>query len=88
MSALKVIKCRACHPKEPMGCGTCGGYKIVYQAVNCPTCKNWSWHRPGHYTVYEGKQFRTLEGVLIQYSLKGKSICSLCPPKVRERISP
>ena len=74
---LRALYCQAQHD-EGGGCGTCGGYGIIIHERKCATCGHIAWVRPGTYTSYEGKTWRTFDGVIITDHLKRPSECSCC----------
>lgn len=61
MNEILEIKCQACKP-EDSGCSTCGGYKIVLEKVRASDGTEY-WTRPGRWTNYEGKRWRSFDGV-------------------------
>lgn len=73
------IKCRACemHPKGK-GCGTCGGYRFLLELIPvCSDCKVMGWVRPGVYSSYDGRMWKTFDGIdMVDYS-DGR-VCSGC----------
>lgn len=72
------IKCKACD-EASKHCEICGGFRYVFSWTRCPTCKNVRLERPGVHSTYEGKQYRSIDGVLVRVHLKKPWECSLCP---------
>jgi hypothetical protein len=58
------IPCQGCAP-EATGCETCGGYKFVLCVGACDDCGRTYWTRPGVYTSWEGKRYRSLDGLAL-----------------------
>lgn len=84
MSELKNVKCQAKHDATG-GCATCGGYEIILAVRKCPSCGHCALVRPGSYTSYEGKKWRTFDGVEITDHFKNPSTCSYCREVTDER---
>lgn len=59
---MNQIKCKAEHDHNN-GCSSCGGYKVVFFKQHCPTCKRFGWMRPGAFTTYVGKRYKTVDGL-------------------------
>jgi len=77
---MNKIPCQACKGKrKEKGCMTCGGYKVVLEKVECNTCRHPRWVRPGVYTRYEGKQWTSLDGIVVTERGDKPSTCSFCP---------
>jgi len=57
------IPCQACDPEAETGCSVCGGYKVVLARGMCSGCGTRYWHRPGVYTSFDGKRWRTFDGL-------------------------
>lgn len=79
------IKCQQKHTQKGTseggwgGCGSCGGYGFIMSEVElCSKCKRKGWVRPGAHTVYEGKTFRTVDGIDLVYSKGMKVTCFDC----------
>lgn len=81
------IYCQQCTPeqrrsKDYKGCYTCGGYGILYVVAKCPGCGTKYYDRMGAFTIYEGKQFRSMDGLVLTYGMKnGMCVvvkCSKC----------
>ena len=61
------------------GCPTCGGYQYVLGPAKCTKCSRMGLVNPGARTVYEGRRFRTIDGVGFVYTdLKSEKIEMLC----------
>lgn len=71
------IKCQRCKPSDE-GCATCGGFKIVLDRNNCPTCNAVYWTRPHARTTYDGKRFFSFDGLEIIVKSDGKWQCARC----------
>ena len=73
---MKDIKCQNCNGGEP--CPACGGYGIVFAVARC-ACGNEYYTRMGAFTIYEGKTFRTMDGLIIKYGvINGGCIVTSC----------
>lgn len=73
---MNEIKCQRCKPDDD-GCGTCGGYKIIYSLWTCK-CGRTGWVRPGAYTSYEGKRWFTRDGLEVVDHFSGGRNCIYC----------
>jgi hypothetical protein len=72
-------KCSKTHPAyENNGCGTCGGYGYVFQRGSLSCCGRSYWVRPGAFTVYNGKEYKTMDGIGLIYRIPGKTVCDEC----------
>lgn len=75
------IQCQAVHKVEAnghFGCYSCGGYGFLFEwCLCCTKCKACGWHRPDPYTTYEGKVYRTIDG-LEMVSHKSGALCRKC----------
>ena len=73
------IDCAECGGvKREGGCSTCGGYGYVMSLVSlCSGCGLDGWVRPGCYTSYVGKVWRSIDGVKIVETDFGPR-CSRC----------
>lgn len=58
---MKTIECQANHDKNG-GCRVCGGYGIILAQRQCG-CGRTGWFRPGAFTTYEGKHYRSFDGL-------------------------
>lgn len=74
---MTTIKCQAKHDKNG-GCSTCGGYGSVIVKSFCGKCKKPYWGRPGNYTMYEGKRWRSFDGLAIRSSMEHGVVCAEC----------
>jgi hypothetical protein len=87
------IKCQAKHEKKGDktggwgACYTCGGYGFVYEkVVACVKCERKAWIRPGNYTIFEGKEFRSIDGLLIVHGKNG-TYCNECFGKSQRKLA-
>lgn len=74
------IPCQACNGRSGngIGCGVCGGYGFVLQRIECPLCKRQALFRPAAHTMYEGKRFRSLDGLEFVFYMETGSTCIHC----------
>lgn len=68
------IECKARHD-ENGGCSACGGYGFLVQLCKAKCCGKEYWSRPGNFTVYAGKRYRTFDGT---YFIVGEDLESRC----------
>lgn len=61
------------------GCHSCGGYGVLIQRENLD-CGHYIWTRPYAITVYDGKEFRSIDGLDCIYK-NGKYLCLDCYEK-------
>lgn len=74
----QVIECQAPHDSGG-GCTHCGGYGFVFHKVPvCEKCHVEAWVRPGAWTIYEGKTWRTVDGLLVVHVGLDKRLCGKC----------
>lgn len=78
MSKIECQQCSRDDHTEP-GCGTCGGYGYLIEKVPCEHCGHEAWMRPGSFTVYVGKRYRSFDGVLFTVKAGFKHVCEYCP---------
>lgn len=74
---MNKIKCQNCSPTKDEGCYKCGGYKVILIKSKCDGCRKVYWTNPGVYTVYEGKEFVSFDGLKLVYKLNG-TFCQRC----------
>lgn len=72
---MNIIPCQCDQPKN--GCPSCGGYGYVLSVTRCHKCFKPYWARPGVHTIYEGKRWRSFDGLKMVVH-KGTSICLEC----------
>lgn len=70
------IRCQGTACKKN-GCSTCGGYGVVVLESACRVCQRRFWVRPGVHTVYDGKTYRTFDGLEMVWRKEG-SLCLSC----------
>lgn len=75
---MKRIKCQADHVKGK-GCYTCGGYGFLMERGKCGCCGRLVWFRPDPYTTYCGKQYTSVDGLLMTDHMIQGQIRSFCP---------
>lgn len=72
-----LIPCQAKHV-DGAGCYTCRGYGNVLQQSTLVCCGKRYWYRPDSgYTVYEGKEWTSFDGVDVVWTLAGTA-CAEC----------
>lgn len=81
------IECQACTPKsrEKDGCGTCGGYGFLIHKGKCEHCGSEFWSRPGVFTSYVGKRYRSYDGTAFLVKEGFKHVCQNCPDYHKEK---
>ena len=82
---MNKIDCQTClgKPKQD-GCGRCGGYKVIAMEASCEGCGRTYWHIPGAFTIYEGKEWYSFDGlkfVVVKTRTGLVSKCQYCPKK-------
>lgn len=77
---MNSIKCQLCMGvKGEDGCDGCGGYGVVaFQSTLDCGCV--VWNRPGAYTSYIGKKYRSMDGLEIEVTKNGDR-CTRCLSK-------
>lgn len=75
------------------GCGLCGGYGYIAEfGPACSKCNKKAWFRPGAWTSYVGKHYRTLDGLeLIVTALADEDgnteiMCADCAPEMSNLV--
>lgn len=80
MSKTKTIPCQDIHD-ENGGCYTCGGYGVVMvNGEACSKCNAKAWFRPGNHTFYDGKKYKSSDGLQLTWH-PGGTLCYRCEPK-------
>lgn len=59
------------------GCTRCGGYGYIAESRLLTCCSRVAWFRPGAFTKYEGKEYRSYDGVEMVSSMDG-DVCAQC----------
>jgi len=78
---MEPIKCQACEGKpQKEGCSTCGGSGCVFGVFKCLGCGRWSLVRSGSHTTYEGKRWRSVDGLGFTDHAKSHALCHHCEP--------
>ena len=81
---MKRIKCQnsKCSANNPAyknkGCTVCGGYGDIFIRSRVTCCGKQCWIRPGAFTVYDGKQYKSVDGLGLIYRIKGGIVCDGC----------
>lgn len=75
---MNPILCQACacKPKES-GCDVCGGFGVVFVTISCEKCDRTGLVRPDAFTSYEGKKWRTVDGLTMFEHMTGR-LCEYC----------
>lgn len=76
-----IITCKDIKHSKENGCSTCGGYGHVYARSHCPSCKKSGYFRPGAYTLYEGKRYKSMDGLRMVARMNADDICEECHEK-------
>lgn len=63
---------------EVRGCNTCGGYGYLFEQFKLECCGRSTWLRPDPITVYHGKKFQTLDGIMLIFRDDGHVVCDDC----------
>jgi hypothetical protein len=61
-------------PKYYSGCSKCCGFGYIAVRNDCKMCGKEIWHRPGAFTIYDGKIINSYNNVKIIY----KDYCWYC----------
>lgn len=78
---MNEIVCQRCiGVPDKDGCATCGGYRVVLSHVACPNCSQLYWTRPGHHTIYVGKEWVSYDGLKL-INTKDGIMCAECKMK-------
>jgi len=76
---MERIECQGKH-KPSGGCYACGGYGyLVEKTPVCRDCSAEAWVRPGNYTMNDGKQFTSFDGLVLTYHFADGESFALCP---------
>jgi len=74
------IKCQAKEKHGKSGCRHCGGYGHIVHEAKCQNCQRPYWTKPGSFTTYDGKIFRSFDGLLIRVHFDRPWTCEKCEP--------
>lgn len=75
---MNQIPCQCTQPLN--GCPSCSGFGYVLELAKCHACFRTYWVRPGVHTMYEGKRWRTFDGLAMVVK-DGRSVCFECGEK-------
>lgn len=79
------IRCEWCSSQcADEGCAYCGNFGFLLSRSQCPECSIEVWDKPGSRTEWDGKAYRSWNGVEMVVRLEngqGVRRCSVCDRK-------